>query len=410
MKFLFVHQNFPGQFRHIIKALAGNSGHQVVGIGEAINLKGRPLVHSRVTVKGYVLKKSESTETHHYVRDFEAAVRRGQEVVRQALDLKKYGFQPDVVVSHSGWGESLFLKEVFPGSRHIVYCEYFYRIDGGDVGFDPEFKMVFDDRFRVPMKNTVQLHSLSAMDNGLSPTHWQKGLYPELFQPKIKVIHEGVATEHIQPDPEAVFVVDGVALDRKIPVVTYVARNLEPYRGFHTFMRSIPFLQSRSPEAHIVIVGGDDVSYGRKLPPPMTYRELYTKEIKDQVDWSKVHVIGRVPYNEYIKVLQISTVHVYLTYPFVLSWSMLEAMAAGCLVIASGTAPVREVIRHGENGLLVDFFDYRQLAETVSEVIKHIRDYDSLRLAARETVRQRYDLHNVCLPGQLSLITEGGNL
>jgi len=254
MKFLFVHQNFPGQFRHIVRALAAISAHQVVGIGEEINLKGRPLVHSRVKVKTYEIKKGLNVGTHHYVRDFEAAVRRGQEVVRIALELRKQGFQPDVVVSHSGWGESLFLKEVFPGSRHIVYCEYFYRTEGGDVGFDPEFDMVFDDRFRIPIKNTVQLHSIISMDDGLSPTYWQKSLYPDIFQPKINVIHEGVATENVRPDSEASLEINGMVLDRKKPVVTYIARNLEPYRGFHTFMRSIPVLQSRSPEAHIVIV------------------------------------------------------------------------------------------------------------------------------------------------------------
>lgn len=405
MNFLFVHQNFPGQFKHVVRSLAGQRRHRVFGIGETINLKDRPQVHPRVSLRGYEIKKGGNPETHHYIRDFEGAVRRGQEVARIAINLGKQGFTPDVVISHPGWGESLFLRDVFPDARHIVYCEYYYQGTGGDVGFDPEFPTVFDDRFRIRMKNSTQLHSLEALDAGLSPTLWQQSLYPEIFRSKIRVIHEGIDTGTVMPDFAATVDVGGVVLSRKDKVITYVSRNLEPYRGFHSFMRSLPLLQDRCPDARIVVVGGDGVSYGRKLPDGSSYRQRYTEEVRERVDWSKVYFTGKIPYSRYLRILQVSSAHIYLTYPFVLSWSMLEAMSAGCVVIGSATTPVQEVITHGKNGLLVDFFDTEQLAKVVSDVVNHRHDYQEFRLAARETVRERYDLRATCLPAQLQLIT-----
>jgi glycosyltransferase involved in cell wall biosynthesis len=405
MNFLFVHQNFPGQFRHIARSLAGMSRHRVVGIGETVNLEGRPSVHPAITVVGYRLKQGAGEGTHHYIRDFEAAIRRGQEVARIAIELKKKGFFPDVVISHPAWGESLFLRDIFPDARHVNYFEYYYRSTGGDVGFDPEFPSTFDDRFRIRIKNSTQLHALESADAGISPTCWQRSLYPDEYLQKIRIIHEGIDTGMIVPDTEASVELDGHVFSHGDKVITYVSRNLEPYRGFHVFMRSLPLIQERCPDARIIIVGGDGVSYGRKLPEGKTYRSIYREELQGQVDWSKVHFTGRLPYNKYISILQLSSAHVYLTYPFVLSWSMLEAMAAGCVVIGSATAPVKEIIKHGENALLTDFFNKERLAILISDVVSSPSQYEEIRNAARKTIIERYDLKTRCLPEMLNYLT-----
>ena len=219
MNFLFVHQNFPGQFRHVAKALV-EKGHRVVALGDAANIKDRPPIHPAVSLFGYRPHGGGQERTHPYIRDFEGAIRRGQSVVRATLQLRDKGFVPDVVVAHPGWGEALFLRDVFPKARHIHYCEYYYRGTGGDVGFDPEFASTFDDELRVRIKNSTQLVGLVAMDQGISPTRWQAGCYPAEFQSKLRVIHEGIDTDIVKPDPDAVFVHDGKRFARSDEVVT----------------------------------------------------------------------------------------------------------------------------------------------------------------------------------------------
>lgn len=407
MNILFVHQNFPGQFPHIAKALAADPGHRVVALGEASNVARRPQPHPALQVFGYKLDGLGSPGTHHYLRDFEGHVRRGQTVARAALGLQAGGFRPDVIVAHAGWGESMFLRDVFPQARHVNYFEYYYRGQGGDVGFDPEFPATLDDRLRVRAKNSTQLLSLVACDAGLSPTHWQKQGFPAEFQSKIDVIHEGVDTRLLRPDADATCALEGLTLRPGDEVVTFVSRNLEPYRGFHTFLRSLPALQRSRPRARVLIVGGDEVSYGLRLPEGQSYRARYCAELGERVDWSRVHFLGKLPYAHYVKVLQVSAAHVYLTYPFVLSWSMLEAMSTGCLLIASATAPVREIVRDGENGVLVDFFDAERLAATVADALADPDRYRPLRANARQTIVEHYDLHTHCLPQMLAFLQRG---
>lgn len=405
MQFLFVHQNFPGQFRHVARSLANDPAHQVVGLGETHNLKQRPQLHPKISMVGYEPHGSSHRETHHYIRDFEAHVRRGQSVARAALSIKEKGFRPDVVVAHPGWGEALFLRDVFPDAKHIYYFEYYYQGLGGDVGFDPEYPATLDDQLRVRVKNSTQLHALVSCDVGISPTQWQKQRFPAEFLHKISVVHEGVDTAAIQPDASAHLQIDGKSFRKGDEIVTYVARNLEPYRGFHVFMRSLPHLLKARPSARVIVVGGDEVSYGRRLPDGESYRAQLCKELENDIDWSRVHFVGKLPYQQYIKVLQMSAAHVYLTYPFVLSWSMLEAMAAGCTLVASDTTPVQEVITHGHNGLLVDFFDPKQMAAQVAEVLSTPSRHAHLGMNARANVAQTYDLTEQCLPQWLQRIT-----
>ena len=406
MRYLFIHQNFPAQFRHVVKALADDPGNEVIAIGEARNLKDRPPLHPKVRLLGYQGQSQGHKETHHYLRDFEGHIRRGQAIVRLLLKLLEEGFKPDVVIAHPGWGEGLFLKDIFPAARHIQYFEYYYHGTGGDVGFDPEFPSTLDDQLRIRIKNSTQQQSLIGCDQGISPTQWQKSRYPKELQHKIEVIHEGVDTEIVKPDVGAWVQINGQRFSAGDEIVTYVARNLEPYRGFHTFMRMLPKLQAKRPNARVIIVGGDEVSYGKRLPEGQSYRQRYCAEVQDQVDWRKIHFVGKLPYMDYLKVLQVSAAHVYLTYPFVLSWSMLESMAAGCLLVASNTTPVQEVVEDGRNGLLVDFFDTERLATTIADALANPEKYASMRDQARQTIVEQYDLKTVCLPKMLAYLMQ----
>lgn len=405
MKYLFVHQNFPAQFVHVARHLASDPANQVVALCAQENLPRALQLLPQLKIFAYPPSEPGGKATHHYLRDFEGHVRRGQNVARAALQLRdQQGFRPDVVAVHPGWGEALFLRDVFPEARHVHYLEYYYHGEGGDVGFDPEFPSSMDSRLKVRVKNSTQLIGLVACDQGVSPTRWQKERYPAEFQHKISAIHEGVDTSIVRPDAQACFQIAGHAFRPGDELVTYVARNLEPYRGFHSFMRALPALQALRPNAHVLIVGGDGVSYGARLPEGQTYRQRYCAELQDRVDWSRVHFTGQLAYSEYLKALQVSAAHVYLTYPFVLSWSMLESMAAGCLLLGSATTPVQEVIRDGENGLLVDFFDSEALARRLADVLASPQDYAHLREKARQTIVENYDLKTVCLPQMLQFL------
>jgi glycosyltransferase involved in cell wall biosynthesis len=404
MKILFVHQNFPAQYRWLAQTLAGDKRWEVMALGEAGNIKRRGKLPG-VNTAGYAAPQPASQQTHHYVKPLEGAVRRGQAVVRACLELKKRGFVPDLVYAHPGWGEALFLRDVYPNARITLYCEFYYRATGRDVGFDPEFPATLDDIFRVRIKNAASILSLEAADAGISPTRWQRDAFPGEYRDRIALIHEGVDTTVVKPDAHAELALPkGPRLTARDEVVTYIARNLEPYRGFHTFMRALPEILKRRPKAHVLVVGADGVSYGQSPPKGTTYRKKYLEEIGNGVDLSRVHFMGQVPYETLLKVYQVSSVHVYLTYPFVLSWSLLEAMAAGCAVLASRTPPVEEVIVDGENGYLVDFFKPGEIAERVDALLSRPQDTVPVRERARKTIVERYDLKSICLPRQLELV------
>ncbi|KAA3651806.1 MAG: glycosyltransferase [Proteobacteria bacterium] len=406
MRFLFVHQNFPGQFRHVARALAEDPRHEVIGIGDAATVRPGRAMHSRLTVVAYPTPRGSGAQTHRYLRDFETHVRRGQALFRAATQLKATGFTPDVVVVHPGWGEALFLRELFPDARHIHYCEYFFRTDGGDFGFDPAYPATIDGRAALHLRNSTQLLGLTQCDAGISPTLWQRSRYPAEYQPRIRVLHEGVDTTQARPDPQAVLTVGGQVFRAGDEIVTFVARNLEPYRGFHSFMRALPALQALRPAAQILIVGGDEVSYGKRLPAGQSYRQQYSAELGDRIDRTRIHFLGKLPYADYLKVLQVSAAHVYLTYPFVLSWSLLEAMACGCLVVASATAPVQEMITDGDTGLLTDFFDTDRLARRVAGALADPQAHTSIRARARDFVVRHHDLRTHCLPAWIDFLTQ----
>jgi glycosyltransferase involved in cell wall biosynthesis len=390
MRLLFVHQNFPGQYRHLAAHYAALPGHEVLAVGEKRNLLARPQIPG-VKLLGYQLRPDPRPGT--FEASFLRAVQRGRAVAAGAAQLRRSGFRPDVVFAHIGWGEALFLKDIFPEAKLLLYCEFFYRARGADTGFDPEFPPSSASFPRLRVMNAPLLMALEAADLGVAPTHWQRRQFSPGYKDRIAVIHDGVDTDRVLPGEQP-----------EEELITYVARNLEPYRGFHVFMRAIPELQRRRPKARVVIVGGDEVSYSPRLPPGETYRERLLRELEGRIDLSRVHFAGTIAYRDYIDLLRRSAVHVYLTYPFVLSWSLLEAMACGCLVVGSRTPPVQEVIVNGVNGLLADFFSTEELAARIDEALARQRELRPLREAARRTVLERYDLKRVCLPAQLRLV------
>ncbi|MCB1943465.1 MAG: glycosyltransferase family 4 protein, partial [Candidatus Accumulibacter sp.] len=400
-----VHQNFPGQYKHLAPSLANSPANQVVAIGEEVNVKRAFGLHPRIRLLGYRQPQGAAKTTHHYLHSSEAATRRGQSVLRVAIALREQGFVPDLICAHPGWGEALFLKDAYPDTPLLLYLEFFYRARGSDMGFDPEFPTSFDDQCRLRIRNAAQLISLEAADAGLSPTKWQREQYPEAFRDRIQVIHDGVQTDLVCPAKVIDFALPGGAtLQSGDEVLTYVARNLEPYRGFHTFMRALPAVLAARPDVQVLVVGGDEVSYGRRLPPGQTYREIYLREVAGAIDGRRVHFMGKLPYPRFLDALRLSSAHVYLTYPFVLSWSLLEAMSCGCPVIASDTAPVREVVKPGRNGLLVDFFSPAALAETIVAVLADPARVQVMRAQARRDIREQLDLERTTLPQLLALV------
>jgi glycosyltransferase involved in cell wall biosynthesis len=289
----------------------------------------------------------------------------------------------------------------------LAFIEFFYRADGADYGFDPEFAdLSLASRCRLQLKNTNHLLNLAACDWGVSPTEFQRSTVPAEYQGKISVVHDGIDTDYVRSDPNASVALQkaGVKLTRQDEVITFVNRNMEPYRGFHIFMRALPEIQRRRPNAWVLIIGGDEVSYGAPPPEGKTYRQMMLAEVGSQLDMNRIRFLGRLAYPDFLRVLQTSAAHIYLTYPFVLSWSMLEAMATECLVIGSATAPVQEVIRHGENGLLVDFFSTQHLVDAIESVLDHPDRMEAVRQRARRTVVERYDLKSLCLPRHLALV------
>jgi glycosyltransferase involved in cell wall biosynthesis len=401
MKILFAHQNFPGQYLPLARHLGASGEHEVIFLTQRRDAE-LPGVRKFV----YTPKRAVTGGIHHYLRETEAGILNGQEVLRSCLELRDAGFVPDVMIGHNGWGEIWYLKEVFPKSPLIGYFEFFYRYDGADVGFEPDSPNELDTGPRVRTKNLGNLIGLDASDLGQCPTHWQRSLYPECYRPKLHVIHEGVDTRVVAPNPQAKLKIANVDGEFAVgdEIVTYVARNLEPYRGFPSFMRSLPKILAARPKARVIIVGGDGVSYGSPLPEGKTFKSELLKELGDNLDLSRVHFLGKVPYNVFLGILQISSVHVYLTYPFVLSWSMIEAMSTGCLVVASRTPPVQEVIRDQVNGILVDIFSIDEIANRVIEGLAEPDQFKHVRAAARRTAIDQYDLQSVCLPAQLRLL------
>jgi len=405
MNMLFIHQNFPGQFKFLAPALVQH-GHTVLAMTmqktEAREWQGVKLVP-------YTASRGTTPNVHPWVSDFETKTIRAEACFRAALQMQAQGFAPDAIIAHHGWGESLFLKDVWPQAKLGLYCEFFYHPHGADVGFDPEFPVKdAGDACRLRLKNLNNLLHFEVADAGISPTHWQASTFPQPLRDKITVVHDGIDTQAVAPNPNVSLTLNGhLTLTKQDEVITFVNRNLEPYRGYHVFMRALPEILKRRPNARVLIVGGDDVSYGARPDKGQKWKDIFVSEVRPQIsdaDWMRVHFLGHIPYQHFIPLLQLSTVHVYLTYPFVLSWSLLEAMSVGCALVASDTQPLREAIGHDETGRLVNFFDVAGLANEVCALLDDPAARQRLGASARAFAQANYDLQTVCLPRQLAWV------
>lgn len=402
MNFLFVHRNFPGQYKHLAPALVA-AGHRC----EAIAASSAPGLAS-IPIHRYRLKSSSGNhDTHPWARDFNVKCLRAEAVAIQAFNLAADGFKPDLIIGHPGWGELLAIKDVFPSTPVLHQLEFIYQLEGADTYFDPEIQVAnWQSSTKLRLRRATQLLAMHDLDHAIAATQWQASTATIEFRDRITVIHEGIDTVGVQPNPAASIQLKAAGLNFRPgdELISFVSRQLEPYRGFHIFMRMLTKLQILRPDCHAVIVGGNGVSYG--LPPSSggTWRQTLLEELKGTLDLSRIHFVGQVPHDILHNLFQVTACHVYLTYPFVLSWSMLEAMSCGALIVGSATPPVEEVIQNGANGLLVDFFDHNALAEQIANVLADRSAYADLALAGRSTIKDRYDLKSISLPKQLGLI------
>lgn len=406
MKVLFIHQNFPGQYKHLAPLLA-SMGHHCVAltlrVKEAVTWKG-------VRILPYSLPRRTAQAVHPWLIDLDTKVTRAEACFRAARRLREAGYTPDLILAHPGWGEPMFLRDVWPTARIGLYCELYFQFGHPQMNFDPEFGSADPElqALRLRMKNLNSRIHFDMADAGISPTHFQAATFPRDFRDKITICHDGIDTAAACPDPDVRLDLDGQpTLTRADEVITFVNRNLEPHRGYHVFMRALPRLLKERPQARVLIVGGDDVSYGPRPPEGRSWKQIFIDEVRGRIsneDWARVHFTGRIPYPQFLRLLQVSRVHVYLTYPFVLSWSLLEAMSCGAAIVASDTDPVREVVEPGETAHLVDFFNTGALVESIVNLLEDRDSREHMGQSARLSIHRRYDLHNICLPRQVKWV------
>lgn len=402
MNILFVHQNFPGQYRELFQWLVAQDEHQIVFLTQR---KGVAKVRGARIVE-YAPHHKPADTAYAATKYWEECVGNGLGAAFAAQKLAADGFQPDVILGHVGWGEVTFLKQVWPDVPIVGFFEYYFLAVGGSVGFDPEFPASNHAPFLMHARNAVNFTNIQTVDLGQSPTRFQRDTFPESFHPKMYVEHDGIRTDRLKPDAAAQVPLGrlGRSVTREDEIFTYMARNMEPTRGFHKFMRALPHILEARPNARALVIGGNDVSYGKASAAKGGYRAEMEREVGDRVDWSRVHFLGKVPYAAYRQIIQISRCHVYLTVPFVLSWSSMEAMSMGATIVASDTPPVREVMTHGDTAMLVDFHDHVALARQVVEVLEAPEDFAHLGRNARAQMVERYDFNTRCLPAHIARI------
>lgn len=381
MNILFIHREFPGHFKFIAPLMAKMPNNLVLFItaGEDSPIEG-------VNKLQYPRPKNISGN-YPFIQSFEENILHGQEAAKIAMAMKERGIKPDIIFGLS-WGSTMFMKDIFPDVPLLCYFEWFENADGKDPNFE---NTIIDEgkRAQVRASNTHRLIDLAACDGGICPTEWQKQQFPKEFHHKIKVIHDGVDTDSCCPDSNAKFVVnEKLTLSPNDEVITYATRGMEPARGFPQFMEAIEKLQKKRPNVHFVIGGNDSVFYSEKLTGT-TYKEQMLSKV--DLDMSKVHFVGGLDFVEYLNMLRVSSAHVYSTIPFVLSWSIIEAMSVGCCVVASNTAPVLEVIQDNYNGLLFDFNNVDQLVEKIEYALDNKTKVEKIRQNARQSAVEKYD-------------------
>ena len=405
MNFLFLHPNFPGQYLQLSRYLGHTGRHNVMFLSAGTN--GSRLQGVQVGI--YKPKRKATKGVHHYIKTAEEAVLDGQAVIRALDALRGKGFVPDVIVGHTGWGSTLFAKDMYPNVPLIGYFEWYYSARGADVYYWPDEEPSMDDKMRIRMMNSHHLVNLQACDVRYTPTQWQKSQFPDEYRDSMRVLHEGIETDYFHPMTGAKLKLPRVNLDltEAEEIVTYVSRGFEPYRGFPQFMDAIRIVLKERPNVHVVIIGQDQVCYGAKHRTGKGYKVV--EEEKGGYDKERVHFIGHATRDVYQQVLRASTVHVYLTRPFVLSWSMLEAMSFECALVASATPPVEEVVKDNVNGLLVSFREPKHIASRIMELLDDKELRMRLGKAARELMVQKYNRRDLTKK-QANLVYKALNL
>ena len=375
---LFVHNNFPAQFRDLAETLVAR-GVPCAAIGS----KTSPSL-AGIRTGRYTIPRGTTPGIFPLAVRAEADMIRGRAALNLARMLKDEGFDPEVIVGHCGWGETLLLKDTFPDARQVIFSEFFYHGRGLDIGFDPEMGAEPTDEAILlgKTKNACLALSLTDADAIVAPTPFQASVMPSVFQPRVNIIHEGIDTDAIRPGLSAEFELpNGAILPPGAPLITYANNNMEPMRGLHIVARALPRLLAEAPDAHVVIFGSTaGRPYGGSPPEGKTWPEVCFEGVT--YDPARVHFMGKTPHATMLAALQRSTAHIYYSYPFVLSWSIVEAMASGCYVIGSDTPPVRDAIVDGVNGKLLPFFDSDALAGALIDACRNPGASAALRAAA----------------------------
>lgn len=387
-KILFLHTNFPAQYRRLAPYLKESGGFDVrVG-----TLKSNAQKIDFTHVK-FEKSREARVDIHPALTRTENALLTGQAAYSALNAFKQQNWLPDIVCAHSGFGAGLFVKDMFPNAKYLAYHEWYFNGPITDEGH-PCPPDDHNALIRSRMANLPFLVDLAAMDAGVTPTRWQKAQFPAVFQPALHALHDGLDTDFYTPARSTTLnLPNGISLTQADDVITYVARGMEPYRGFPQFMEAVAKVQKSNSKLHTIVVGNDRVAYGSKRSDGMTYKEHALKSY--DLDTNRVHFTGLVSFEQLRAIFRISSVHVYLTVPFVLSWSMLEAMSTGCIVLGSATPPVQEIIEDGQNGFLTDLFDVERLAVQITDLVGRKESLSSIRQAARSTVTQRYSAKNM---------------
>ena len=393
MRILYIHQNFPAQFGHLGNAFAERHGWQITFLSEKPGGWSGPIRKLQYSVPREPERVGDtSTRFTRYLKKSDAIY----QTLKRNTDVR-----PDLVVAHSGFGTTLFLRELLKDVPIVHFCEWYYQPTGCDLEFSTS-KVAPASRANI----ATLLADLENCTLGYCPTHWQRSKIPSTYQHKLQTIFDGVDTGFWKPPlgrPRTSRVVHGAKIPDHVKVVTYVARGFETMRGFHIFAEVASRIAALRDDVIFLCIGSDRVCYGSDLSriKEKSFREHVSRRVN--LDERRFLFPGAIPRDELVKAFGYSDLHLYLTAPFVLSWSLFNALSCGCTVLASDTQPVREVIRHGVNGLLAPFWDVDQFVETACAVLDRPGEFrESLGKAGRDTIQARYSL-DVILPQMESL-------
>ncbi len=396
MHVLFLHHNFPAQFGQIAARLVRSEGWRCTFVNEKVDgLQGDiDCIRFRPT--------SGATHHNHYCsRTFENQIWRSEAVVAALID--RPDVRPDLIVAHSGFVSALFLRELYPEVPVIGYFEWFYHRADSDFDFRRDLPLPGPaEAMRLRVRNATLLLDLQNCDAGYCPTDFQRSQFPTEYQVKLRTIFDGIDTGFWKPIGEKPRRVAGVEIPEGHQVVTYVSRGFESLRGFDKFLQVADGLCRDRGNLTVIVVGEDRIAYGgdNKFTGGKSFKDWVID--RRDFDLSRVHFVGRVPPDELVRVFAVSDLHLYWTVPFVLSWSLINAMACGCKILASDTGPVREVIREGRTGHLADFFDVSAWRAQANAMLDSPADFAHLGGNARQVVSERFELE-LCLAEMKSL-------